>query len=66
MNNIHAAPHWVEEPFGHALVHHQSTRLLPGAPDGISKFTDAERDLLRNHGWTYDPKTTLWSPPVAK
>jgi RHS repeat-associated protein len=41
-------------------------RLLPGSPDGISKFIDAERSLLRNHDWTYDPKTTLWSPPAAK
>ena len=36
--------------------------LLPGSPDGISKFIDAERNLLSNHGWGYDPSTTLWSP----
>jgi len=41
-------------------------RLLPGTPDGISKFIDAECNLLRNHGWTYDPKKTLWSPPAVK
>lgn len=41
-------------------------RLLPGSPDGVSKFIDAERNLLRNRGWTYDPKTTLWSPSSAK
>jgi RHS repeat-associated protein len=40
-------------------------KLLPGSPDGVSKFIDAERNLLRNHGWTYDPKTTLWSPPAG-
>ncbi|RKX23424.1 MAG: hypothetical protein DRP47_12805, partial [Candidatus Zixiibacteriota bacterium] len=39
-------------------------KLLPGSPDGVSKFIDAERNLLRNHGWAYDPKTTLWSPPA--
>jgi hypothetical protein len=27
-------------------------------------FLRAERNLLQNHGWTYDPATTLWSPPV--
>ena len=26
-------------------------------------FLRAERNLLENHGWTYDPATTLWSPP---
>jgi RHS repeat-associated protein len=26
-------------------------------------FLNAERNLLRNGGWTYDPTTTLWSPP---
>ena len=26
-------------------------------------FLNAERGLLRQRGWTYDPKTTLWSPP---
>jgi hypothetical protein len=27
-------------------------------------FLRAERNLLENHGWTYDPSTTLWTPPV--
>lgn len=27
------------------------------------KFLEAERGLLEQHGWTYDPKTTFWSPP---
>jgi hypothetical protein len=27
-------------------------------------FLRAERNLLLNHGWTYDSATTLWSPPV--
>jgi RHS repeat-associated protein len=26
-------------------------------------FLDAERRLLRNGGWTYDPHTRLWRPP---
>ena len=25
-------------------------------------FLRAERNLLQTKGWTYDPKTTLWSP----
>jgi RHS repeat-associated protein len=36
-------------------------------PDGTLKnypgsFLEAERNLLRNHGWTFDPSTGLWSP----
>lgn len=27
-------------------------------------FLRAERELLRNHGWTYDPDSQLWSPPL--
>jgi hypothetical protein len=26
-------------------------------------FIRAERELLRDHGWRYDPKSTLWNPP---
>jgi RHS repeat-associated protein len=26
-------------------------------------FLRAERGLLQDRGWTYDPKTTLWNPP---
>jgi hypothetical protein len=26
-------------------------------------FLRAERNLLQSHGWTYDPATTMWSPP---
>jgi hypothetical protein len=26
-------------------------------------FLRAERDLLRNRGWSYNPGTQLWSPP---
>jgi len=31
--------------------------------DHPGSFLNAERNLLRSKGWTYDPKTTLWSPP---
>ena len=36
-------------------------------PDGSLKnfpgsFLEAERNLLRNQGWTFDPSTGLWSP----
>jgi hypothetical protein len=27
-------------------------------------FLRAERNLLEDHGWTYDPSTTLWTPAV--
>jgi len=26
-------------------------------------FLRAERNLLENRGWTYDPGTTMWYPP---
>jgi hypothetical protein len=26
-------------------------------------FLRAERGLLQDRGWTYDPKTTMWNPP---
>jgi len=29
-------------------------------------FLRAERGLLQQHGWTYNPQTRLWSPPAAK
>ena len=28
-------------------------------------FLRAERNLLRNHGWSYDPGTTMWYPLVG-
>ena len=31
--------------------------------DTGSQFLNAERNLLRSHGWTYDPKTSYWMPP---
>lgn len=38
------------------------------APDGTlldypGSFTNLERNILINRGWTYDRSTTLWSPP---
>jgi RHS repeat-associated protein len=30
---------------------------------GGGAFLKAERNLLENHGWTYDPGTTSWNPP---
>ena len=33
----------------------------PGDTGG--QFLNAERNLLRSHGWTYDPKTSYWMPP---
>ena len=34
----------------------------PGDTGGI--FLNAERNLLQNQGWTFDPSTNLWMPPV--
>jgi hypothetical protein len=31
--------------------------------DKPSSFLEAERNLLRNQGWTFDPSTGFWSPP---
>jgi len=36
---------------------------LTGELANNTGFLRAERNLLESHGWTYDPKTTLWSPP---
>ena len=30
---------------------------------GGGAFLKAERNLLENHGWTYNPSTTSWCPP---
>lgn len=32
--------------------------------DGSASFLTAERNLLRNKGYTYEPKNRLWLPPV--
>jgi hypothetical protein len=32
--------------------------------DTAEQFLNAERNLLRDRGWTFDPKTNYWSPPV--
>jgi hypothetical protein len=34
----------------------------PGDMGGM--YLNAERNLLRNHGWSFDPKTNLWNPPI--
>lgn len=34
----------------------------PGNTGGI--FTNAERNLFTDRGWTFDPKTSLWNPPT--
>ena len=31
--------------------------------DHSGTFLNAERNLLRDRGWSFDPSTTLWSPP---
>jgi hypothetical protein len=36
---------------------------VTGALENNAGFLRAERYLLQDRGWTYDPKTTLWSPP---
>ncbi len=33
----------------------------PGDTGG--RFLNAERNLLRSHGWTFDPQTNYWKPP---
>lgn len=37
-----------------------ATGQLRGYP---GSFLEAERNLLQSRGWTYNPSTTLWSPP---
>ena len=31
--------------------------------DYPGSFINAERYLLQDRGWTFDPKTTFWYPP---
>ena len=31
--------------------------------DTAGQFLNAERNLLRDRGWTFDPKTNYWNPP---
>jgi hypothetical protein len=31
--------------------------------DTAGQFLNAERNLLRDRGWTFDPKTNYWTPP---
>jgi RHS repeat-associated protein len=31
--------------------------------DTAGRFLKAERNLLRDRGWTFDPKTNYWNPP---
>lgn len=34
------------------------------SPDDLGgPFLNAERNLLRDRGWTYDPRTNYWNPP---
>ena len=37
--------------------------LVNGKPGNNSGFLRAERNLLENHGWKYDPGTQTWNPP---
>ena len=46
-------------PLRDASVNPQTGELI----DYPGSFLNAERNLLRSHGWTYDPTTRLWSPP---
>jgi RHS repeat-associated protein len=32
--------------------------------DTAGQFLNAERGLLRDRGWTFDPKTNFWNPPT--
>jgi hypothetical protein len=32
--------------------------------DTTGQFLNAERNLLRDRGWTFDPATNLWMPPA--
>lgn len=40
-------------------------RLTPRQGEYINNtgFLRAERYLLQDRGWSFDPKTTLWLPP---
>ncbi|MDR4519852.1 MAG: hypothetical protein R3E36_04500, partial [Nitrosomonas sp.] len=32
--------------------------------DTAGQFLNAERNLLKDRGWTFDPKTNYWNPPA--
>jgi len=40
-----------------------SVNPVTGALENNTNFLKAERYLLQERGWVYDPKTTLWMPP---
>ena len=40
-----------------------SVNPVTGALETNTGFLAAERNLLQSRGWTFDPKTTMWSPP---
>ncbi|MGH8590337.1 MAG: RHS repeat domain-containing protein [Gammaproteobacteria bacterium] len=52
----------IEMRKGHPI---RDASVDPSTADLIKNtgFLRAERNLLKNQGWTYDPKTTLWTAP---
>jgi hypothetical protein len=47
-----------------APIRDASVNAVTGALKKNTGFLRAERELLLNHGWEYNPATTLWSPPL--
>lgn len=43
-----------------------SVNLATGALERNTRFLRAERNLLQERGWTYDPATRLWNPPPVR
>jgi RHS repeat-associated protein len=46
-----------------AHVNPDGTLASDRKPNGSASFLTAERDLLRNQGYIYNPKTQRWTPP---
>ena len=51
-----------EMGLGHA-IRDATVDPITGELVNNTGFLRAERSLLEAHGWTFDPKTMLWSPP---
>ena len=59
-----AKPNWSQNS---SVLRQEMNRGLPirdASPgDTGGQFLNAERNLLQNRGWTFDPETNFWNPP---
>lgn len=51
------------KPIYETYVDANGDLIRAGGPGNSGKFQNAERNLLSNHGWTYNPTARAWFPP---